>query len=116
MRIDEALRIYLSEFRLPGEAPLISTLLEHFAAHWRACNNFQLANNDAAFGLAYACIMLNVSHSHFQDSTRSVFYLSFFFRKGEKLFQEDEVNVRKGRALPLNKTLCMFTFFLDGSA
>jgi hypothetical protein len=35
MRVDEALRIYLSEFRLPGEAPLISTLLEHFAAHWR---------------------------------------------------------------------------------
>lgn len=35
MRIDEALRIYLSEFRLPGEAPLISALLEHFAAHWR---------------------------------------------------------------------------------
>ena len=35
MRIDEALRIYLSEFRLPGEAPLISTLLEQFAAHWR---------------------------------------------------------------------------------
>jgi len=64
MRIDEALRIYLSEFRLPGEAPLISSLLEHFASHWRECNNFQLANNDAAFGLAYACIMLNVSHSH----------------------------------------------------
>lgn len=35
MRIDEALRIYLSEFRLPGEAPLIFTLLEHFAARWR---------------------------------------------------------------------------------
>lgn len=34
MRIDEALRIYLSEFRLPGEAPLISSLLEHFAARW----------------------------------------------------------------------------------
>lgn len=79
MRVDEALRIYLSEFRLPGEAPLISALLEHFAAHWRVrnslrfpflelvlprfqeCNNFALANNDAAFGLAYACIMLNVS-------------------------------------------------------
>ncbi|CAF3886360.1 unnamed protein product [Adineta steineri] len=59
MRVDEALRIYLSEFRLPGEAPLISALLEHFAARWRECNNFQLANNDAAFGLSYACIMLN---------------------------------------------------------
>ncbi|CAF3728604.1 unnamed protein product, partial [Rotaria sordida] len=59
MRIDEALRIYLSEFRLPGEAPLIGVLLEHFAARWRECNNFALANNDAAYGLAYACIMLN---------------------------------------------------------
>ena len=35
IRIDEALRIYLSEFRLPGESPLISALLEHFAARWR---------------------------------------------------------------------------------
>lgn len=40
MRIDEALRIYLSEFRLPGEAPLISALLEHFAAHWRVRYSF----------------------------------------------------------------------------
>ncbi|CAF0759689.1 unnamed protein product [Adineta steineri] len=59
MRVDEALRIYLSEFRLPGESPMISALLEQFAAHWRECNHFQLANNDAAFGLAYAVIMLN---------------------------------------------------------
>ena len=41
MRIDEALRIYLSEFRLPGEAPLISALLEHFAAHWRVRQSFK---------------------------------------------------------------------------
>lgn len=34
MRIDEALRLYLETFRLPGEAPLISLLLEHFAEHW----------------------------------------------------------------------------------
>lgn len=34
MRIDEALRLYLETFRLPGEAPLISLLMEHFAEHW----------------------------------------------------------------------------------
>lgn len=34
MRIDEALRLYLETFRLPGEAPLISMLMEHFAEHW----------------------------------------------------------------------------------
>lgn len=33
-RIDEALRQYLETFRLPGEAPLISLLMEHFAEHW----------------------------------------------------------------------------------
>lgn len=33
-RIDEALRQYLEAFRLPGEAPLISSLMEHFAEHW----------------------------------------------------------------------------------
>lgn len=34
MRIDEALRLYLETFRLPGEAPLISLVLEQFAEHW----------------------------------------------------------------------------------
>lgn len=33
-RVDQALRLYLESFRLPGEAPLISLLLEHFAEHW----------------------------------------------------------------------------------
>ena len=34
-RLDEALRLFLESFRLPGEAPLISMILEHFAHHWR---------------------------------------------------------------------------------
>lgn len=33
-RIDEALRMYLETFRLPGEAQPISLILEHFAEHW----------------------------------------------------------------------------------
>lgn len=32
--IDIALRQYLETFRLPGEAPLISLVMEHFADHW----------------------------------------------------------------------------------
>ncbi|RWS19664.1 Sec7-like protein, partial [Leptotrombidium deliense] len=60
MRIDEALRIYLESFRLPGEAPLISLLLEQFAHHWHESNDCPFANEDAAFSLAYAIIMLNV--------------------------------------------------------
>ena len=33
-RIDESLRMLLESFRLPGEAPVIQYLLEHFADHW----------------------------------------------------------------------------------
>ena len=31
MRIDEALRTFLETFRLPGEAPVIQHILEHFS-------------------------------------------------------------------------------------
>jgi brefeldin A-resistance guanine nucleotide exchange factor 1 len=65
MRIDESLRLFLETFRLPGEAPLISNVMEHFARHWRKSNNEAFANDDAAFTLAYAIIMLNVDqHNH----------------------------------------------------
>lgn len=39
LRLDEALRLYLEAFRLPGEAPVISYLIEHFSEHWSvSCN------------------------------------------------------------------------------
>uniref|UniRef100_A0A8B9NRZ1 SEC7 domain-containing protein n=1 Tax=Accipiter nisus TaxID=211598 RepID=A0A8B9NRZ1_9AVES len=37
LRLDEALRLYLEAFRLPGEAPVIQRLLEAFTEHWRVC-------------------------------------------------------------------------------
>lgn len=49
LRVDQALRLYLETFRLPGEAPLIFLVLEHFADHWhvrvycmRSCVKFIL--------------------------------------------------------------------------
>ncbi|XP_050322826.1 Golgi-specific brefeldin A-resistance guanine nucleotide exchange factor 1 [Bactrocera neohumeralis] len=60
LRVDQALRLYLETFRLPGEAPLIFLVLEHFADHWHKQNNAPFANTDAAFSLAYAIIMLNM--------------------------------------------------------
>lgn len=40
-RIDLALRQYLETFRLPGEAPLIMMVMEHFADHWHvSCIQF----------------------------------------------------------------------------
>ncbi|XP_057671770.1 Golgi-specific brefeldin A-resistance guanine nucleotide exchange factor 1 [Diorhabda carinulata] len=60
VRIDEALRAFLETFRLPGEAPTISLILEHFAETWHKSNNEPFADVDSAFTLAYAIIMLNV--------------------------------------------------------
>lgn len=34
MTLDKAMRLYLEAFRLPGEAPLIFLVMEHFADHW----------------------------------------------------------------------------------
>lgn len=59
-RLDEALRLYLETFRLPGEAPLVSNLLEPFAVSWHINNDSPFENNDAAYTLSYAIIMLNV--------------------------------------------------------
>ncbi|XP_060605825.1 Golgi-specific brefeldin A-resistance guanine nucleotide exchange factor 1-like isoform X2 [Ruditapes philippinarum] len=65
LRIDEALRQYLEAFRLPGEAPVISLVMEHFADHWHKSNGEPFHNADAAFTLGYAIIMLNVDqHNH----------------------------------------------------
>ncbi|EDV36206.1 uncharacterized protein Dana_GF12843, isoform A [Drosophila ananassae] len=60
LRVDQALRLYLETFRLPGEAPLIFLVLEHFSDHWHLQNKEPFANVDAAFRLAYAIIMLNM--------------------------------------------------------
>ncbi|XP_043993051.1 Golgi-specific brefeldin A-resistance guanine nucleotide exchange factor 1 isoform X2 [Gambusia affinis] len=65
LRIDEALRLYLEAFRLPGEAPVIQRLLETFTDNWHKVNGSPFMNNDACFALAYAVIMLNTDqHNH----------------------------------------------------
>ncbi|ROT77625.1 Golgi-specific brefeldin A-resistance guanine nucleotide exchange factor 1 [Penaeus vannamei] len=69
LRVDEALRMFLESFRLPGEAPLISIIIEHFSSHWHISNNEPFAKEDAAFTLAYAVIMLNVDQ-HNQNAKK----------------------------------------------
>ncbi|XP_047493913.1 Golgi-specific brefeldin A-resistance guanine nucleotide exchange factor 1-like isoform X2 [Penaeus chinensis] len=69
LRVDEALRMFLESFRLPGEAPLIAIIIEHFSSHWHISNNEPFAKEDAAFTLAYAVIMLNVDQ-HNQNAKK----------------------------------------------
>ncbi|XP_030628430.1 Golgi-specific brefeldin A-resistance guanine nucleotide exchange factor 1 isoform X3 [Chanos chanos] len=65
LRIDEALRLYLEAFRLPGEAPVIQRLLETFTDNWHKVNGSPFMTNDAGFALAYAVILLNTDqHNH----------------------------------------------------
>jgi len=59
-RIDEALRELLGSFRLPGESALIERIVKVFTAKY--CNQAEsedIADEDAAFVLTYAVIMLN---------------------------------------------------------
>ena len=59
-RLDEALRLLLESFRLPGEAPLISTIVETFSEKYCTCDvPEEVADTDAAFVLSYAIILLN---------------------------------------------------------
>ncbi|KAG7153474.1 Golgi-specific brefeldin A-resistance guanine nucleotide exchange factor 1-like [Homarus americanus] len=69
LRVDEALRTFLESFRLPGEAPLISIIIEHFSSHWHLSNEEPFGKEDAAFTLAYAIIMLNVDQ-HNQNAKK----------------------------------------------
>lgn len=69
LRIDECLRTFLETFRLPGEAPLISIIIEHFSSHWHSSNEKPFEKDDAAFTLAYAVIMLNVDQ-HNQNAKK----------------------------------------------
>ncbi|XRB00985.1 brefeldin A-inhibited guanine nucleotide-exchange protein [Pycnococcus provasolii] len=64
---DEAIRLFLSSFRLPGEAQKIDRLMEKFAARYCDCNPegpLSFPSADTAYVLAFATIMLNTdAHS-----------------------------------------------------
>ncbi|KAF4971167.1 hypothetical protein FSARC_1889 [Fusarium sarcochroum] len=59
-RVDEALRQLLESFRLPGEAPLIATIVEAFSEKFCSHDTTgEVADNDAVYILTYAIILLN---------------------------------------------------------
>ncbi|CAB75411.1 ArfGEF [Schizosaccharomyces pombe] len=58
-RIDEALRLLLQSFRLPGESQLIERVLETFSHYYMSANPDSMSSKDAAFVLSYSIIMLN---------------------------------------------------------
>ena len=59
MVFDDAIRFYLSGFRLPGEAQKIDRIMEKFAERYTLQNPTVFPNADVAFILAFSIIMLN---------------------------------------------------------
>mmetsp|Transcript_3373 Transcript_3373/g.6295 ORF Transcript_3373/g.6295 Transcript_3373/m.6295 type:complete len:2294 (-) Transcript_3373:61-6942(-) len=59
MPFDDAIRYYLSGFRLPGEAQKIDRIMEVFAARYTDQNPGIFPTADSAFILAFSIIMLN---------------------------------------------------------
>ena len=59
MKFDDAIRYYLSGFRLPGEAQKIDRIMELFASRYTEQNADIFPTADSAFILAFSIIMLN---------------------------------------------------------
>ncbi|PIN23786.1 Guanine nucleotide exchange factor [Handroanthus impetiginosus] len=59
MEFDEAIRVFLQGFRLPGEAQKIDRIMEKFAERYCKCNPKAFTSADTAYVLAYSVIMLN---------------------------------------------------------
>lgn len=59
--LDEALRMFLAKFRLPGEAQKIDRMMEMFSKQYylQAGSSGPLADADAAYVLSFSIIMLN---------------------------------------------------------
>lgn len=78
-RIDQALRLLLETFRLPGEAPLIASVVESFSEKYCDGNTLsEVANKDAVFILTYAIIILNTDqHNPNVKSTKRMTFNDF---------------------------------------
>jgi len=61
---DEALRFFLSTFRLPGEAQQIDRIVQNFAERYHSVHPGVFSTADTAYVLAFSVIMLNTdAHS-----------------------------------------------------
>lgn len=56
---DDALRLFLSSFRLPGEAQKVDRFMQAFSSEYTVSNPKVFKEADSAYVLAFSCIMLN---------------------------------------------------------
>ncbi|KAI8581103.1 hypothetical protein K450DRAFT_234658 [Umbelopsis ramanniana AG] len=72
-RVDEALRVLLETFRLPGESQQIDRITETFADAFMESKPAEVANAEAAYVLAFSVIMLNTDQHNRQVRHRMSF-------------------------------------------
>jgi Sec7-like guanine-nucleotide exchange factor len=76
-RIDEALRMFLEKFRLPGESQIIDRILSAFSKQYfnsiASDPEKKIASEDAVFILAFSVIMLNTDLHNPQNPRRMSF-------------------------------------------
>lgn len=78
MEFDGALRVFLSGFRLPGEAQKIDRVMEKFAERYCSQNKAVFPSADMAFILAFSTIMLQTDLHN--PAIRYAFPCFCFFR------------------------------------
>lgn len=59
---DDALRMFLAGFKLPGEAQKVDRFMEAFSAEYFRANPGVFVEQDTAYTLAFSVIMLNTDH------------------------------------------------------
>merc|ERR1711998_351384 len=69
--LDQALRFFLSLFRLPGEAQQIDRIMEAFAKQYVSSNPKVFDSHDTAYTLSFSLIMLNTD-AHNDSITRKM--------------------------------------------
>lgn len=73
MLIDDALRLLLERFRLPGEAQQIDRIIVTFAHVYYQDNPLAFDSEDTTYILAYSAIMLNTDlHNSFAETSKKM--------------------------------------------
>ncbi|XP_075519219.1 LOW QUALITY PROTEIN: brefeldin A-inhibited guanine nucleotide-exchange protein 2-like [Primulina tabacum] len=127
MEFDEAIRIFLQGFRLPGEAQKIDRIMEKFAERYCKVNPKAFTSADTAYVLAYSVILLNtdahnpmvknkMSAEDFIRNNRGIddgkdlpdeYLRSLFERisKSEIKMKEDNMSIQQKQSVNLNRVL-----------
>jgi brefeldin A-inhibited guanine nucleotide-exchange protein len=138
MEFDEAIRLFLSGFRLPGEAQKIDRIMEKFAQRFVEQNIDVFPSADTAFILAFSVIMLNtdlhnpsikpekrMTRDGFIRNNRGIgadggdlpedFLLGIYDRLKERPFSLKEDDAARDRVAP-QKSMFEASVFFEGAA